>query len=69
MQSSHGSAAAGEVKEEGKKKAKQEGARGEHNKKRMAPVSQSEANSGEQCDGSALQPAGRKVLCAILSVI
>ncbi len=65
MQSSHGSAAAGEVKEEGKKKAKQEGARGEQGKKSMAPVSQPEAESGEQCDRNVLQPASRKVFCAL----
>jgi len=53
------------VKGEGKKKAKQEGARGEQGKEEaIAPVSQPEAEPGEQCDGNALQPASRKVFCA-----
>ncbi|DBB04311.1 TPA: hypothetical protein ACH3X1_012806 [Trebouxia sp. C0004] len=56
----HVDAAAGEVKEEGKTKPKQERARGAQAKERMAPMSQSEAESGEQCDGNALQSASRK---------
>ena len=61
--------AGGEVKEEGRKKAKQEakqeGARGEQGKEgRIAPLSQPEVESGEKRDGNALQPAGRKVFCA-----
>lgn len=64
-QGSHGGAADGEVKEEGKKQAKQEGANGEQGKEdRMVPVSQPKAESGQQRDGNALQPAGRKVFCA-----
>ena len=64
-------AAGGEVKEEGRKKAKQEakqeGARGEQGKEeKIAPLSQPEVKSGEQRYGTALQPAGRKVFCAFL---
>ena len=59
------------MKEEGKKQAKQEGASGEQGKQDsvMVPVSQPKAESGEQRDGNALQPAGRKVFLCIWCLI